>query len=121
MNKNLKKYSSIFVLVIFLLFQKTKVALAEIYIPTSEETGLPNAPLIDIVTKLMQNIIITFGFIAIICFVIAGIYYLTSAGDEETAKRGKKAMLYSIIGVVVALSSFVVIKAIDAILRAQSF
>ncbi len=121
MKKISKKSFPFLISGIFLLFQKIQIASAEIYLPTSAETGLSDKPLLDIVIKLTQNILVIFGLISIICFVIAAIYYLTSSGDEEVAKRGKRAMLYCITGVVLGLGSFVVIKAIDAILKGASF
>ena len=106
-----------------ILFQGVKNVFAQggVYVPTPAETGLPNASLLDVVTGLMRNIVITFGFIAVIGFVVAAFYYLLSGGDEEVIKRAKRAMKYCIVGVVVALSSVVVIQAADNIMRAQTF
>ena len=47
-------------------------------------------------------------------FVIAGILYLTAAGNESQAEKAKNAMTYSIIGVIVALVGYVIIQAVSA-------
>ncbi|PIU77745.1 MAG: hypothetical protein COS72_04480 [Candidatus Moranbacteria bacterium CG06_land_8_20_14_3_00_43_56] len=60
------------------------------------------------------------GFFAVIGFVISGIMYLVAAGDEEQQKKAKKAMYYSITGVIVGLIGLVVIYAVQKMLGAQS-
>jgi multisubunit Na+/H+ antiporter MnhB subunit len=76
-------------------------------------TGLPADSIYSIITRTMDWLLAIFGFIGIIGFVIAGILYLTAAGNEEQAETAKKAMLYSIIGIIVALIGFVIIRAVD--------
>ncbi|OGI25114.1 MAG: hypothetical protein A3J76_02720 [Candidatus Moranbacteria bacterium RBG_13_45_13] len=61
-----------------------------------------------------------FGFLAIISFIISGIMYLTAAGDEDQQKKAKKQMQWSVVGVIVGLSGFIVIKAVDAWLRGNN-
>ena len=74
-------------------------------------TGLPASPIYMILQTLMLWILGIFGFIAIIGFVISGIQYLTAAGDEEQQKRAKKAMYYSIMGVIVGLGGLIILNA----------
>lgn len=86
-------------------------------------TGLPDAPggIRAILNNLLNWLLGIIGIIAVIAFAISGLQYLTSAGNDERMGTAKKAMVYSIIGVIVALSGLVVVKAIDAALRARSF
>jgi len=84
--------------------------------PTS--TGLSDKPIVDILKSVMNWLLAVLGFIAIIGFAISGVQYLTSAGDEKMIETAKTNMKYSIIGVIVALSGFVVIQAIDSLLKA---
>lgn len=79
-------------------------------------TGLPNATITDIIKNIMLWLLYILGFIGIIGFVISGVMYLLSAGDETMAGRAKKGMTYSIIGIIVALSGLVIITAVSAIL-----
>jgi heme/copper-type cytochrome/quinol oxidase subunit 2 len=85
-------------------------------------TNLPDAPggIRAILANLLNWILGIIGIIAVIAFVIAGLQYLISAGDEEKMKSAKRAMVYSIIGTIVALSGLVVVKAIDAALWART-
>ncbi|KKP98510.1 MAG: hypothetical protein US25_C0008G0009 [Candidatus Moranbacteria bacterium GW2011_GWE1_36_7] len=83
-------------------------------------TGLPQGSLIGIITNLMNWLLIVVGILGVIGFVIAGIIYLTAAGDDGQIERGKTTMLYSILGVIVALIGIVVIKAVQGMLGGTS-
>ena len=79
---------------------------------------LPRATIFDIIGNTMNYLLAILGFIGIIGFVISGILYLTAAGDETQIEKAKGAMMYSIIGVIVALIGFVVIQAVNTWLNA---
>lgn len=83
-------------------------------------TGLSEKTIAEILRNLLLWIIYVFGFIAIGAFVISGIQYLVSAGDEDTINTAKRNMKWSLVGVIVALSAFVIIKAITAALQATT-
>jgi riboflavin transporter FmnP len=82
-------------------------------------TGLPGGTIEDIVSNVAMWLLGIFGFIGVIGFVIAGIFYLTAAGDAEQEKKAKKAMTMSIAGVVVGLLGLVILKAADSLLNAS--
>lgn len=94
------------------------MALAQFEIPT--DSGLSSAPLTDIVRNIMKWILIIVGLLGVIGFAIAGILYLTAAGDDDRIKQAKSAMTFSIIGVVVALLGLVIMNAVYRMLGAQS-
>lgn len=83
-------------------------------------TGLSSAPVSTILSSFMGWLLGILGVIGIIAFVISGMQYLTSAGDEKLAETAKNNMKYSIIGIMVALSGFIIIKAIGALLSGTS-
>ena len=83
-------------------------------------TGLPHPTLLQIITNIASWLLMIFGFIAIIGFVISGIIYLISAGDEDAQERAKRAMIYSITGVIVGLAGLVVIYAVGNLLSATT-
>jgi len=82
----------------------------------AQGSGLPQASIAGIIYNIMQWILSIIGVIAVIAFVIAGIIYLTSAGDEDRIQQAKRAMLYSIVGVIVALMGLVILYAVDSML-----
>lgn len=84
-------------------------------------TGLSETSVAAIVLNLMKWMLYLFGFLAIIAFVIAGIQYLTAAGNMNTIETAKRSMKFSIVGVIVALAGLVIIVAIDALLRGTAW
>jgi cytochrome bd-type quinol oxidase subunit 2 len=76
-----------------------------------ECTGLPDASggVAGILHGLLAWLLIIVGIISVMAFVISGIIYITSAGDEEQAKRAKRAVTNSVIGIVVALIGYAVV------------
>lgn len=92
-------------------------AMNGVVIPT--DTGLAGSTVEQILTNLLKWILGILGVIAIISFIISGVQYLISYGNEDTMERAKRNMMYSIIGVTVALAAVVIIQAIDLALRAS--
>ena len=85
-------------------------------VPT--DTGLskgadPENPIWSVLDTFLKWILSIFGLIAIIAFVVSGIMYLTSGGNENQIDSAKRYMIWSIVGVVVALSGLIVIYAVD--------
>ncbi len=71
---------------------------------------ITDAPHISVVLfNILQFLLSVFGFLAIIGIVFSGIFYLTAAGNERQLFLARKSFLYSIIGIVIALSGLVII------------
>ncbi len=85
------------------------------------QTGLPNTPIEQILLTFMQWLFGIFGFLAIITFLIAGIQYFMAAGNPDSAKKAKQNIIYSIIGIMVALSGFIIITAISNFLSGYTY
>lgn len=64
----------------------------------------------------LQFLLSIAGTIAIIGLVAAGVMYATAAGSEDRIKKAKKALLYSVIGIVVVLGGYVLIKTLSSLL-----
>ncbi len=79
----------------------------------AQNSGVPGGSIYGIINSTMNWLLAILGFLGIIGFVIAGILYLTAAGDEDQIGKAKNAMMYSIIGVIVALLGFVIIQAVN--------
>ena len=77
-------------------------------------TSTPSSILINIINYALAIL----GFLGILGFIIAGVMYILSAGDEASAKKAKGYMVNSIIGVIIALLGYVVIAAISTLLGA---
>jgi glucose uptake protein GlcU len=91
--------------------------MAQLKPPTTGETNLPGGSIFDIIKNVMMWLLGILGFIAVIGFVISGIMYLVAAGDEKRQETAKRAMYYSIIGVIVGLVGLVILYAVQNLLK----
>jgi hypothetical protein len=82
--------------------------------------GLPGADgtssITGIIAGLLSWFLMIFGFLAILGFLVSGSMYIIGFGDEGLMKRGKQGMIYSIIGVIVGLSGYIIIQTIVRVL-----
>jgi cytochrome bd-type quinol oxidase subunit 2 len=119
--KNKKKILFGTVLAIFLLVVLLPGVIYAQGVTIPSDTGLPQgSDLKTVVENFMKWILQIFGFLGIIAFIISGIMYLTSGGDKERAESAKKAMNYSIIGVIVGLAGYVIIQAVESLMKGGS-
>jgi len=54
---------------------------------------------------------IAFG-IAVLFLIIGGFWYITSAGNEETAEKGKNTAINAVIGIVIIILSYVIVNVV---------
>lgn len=79
--------------------------------------GLPQGSISGIIKALLSWLLAIFGFLGIIGFVISGIMYVLSAGNDGMIQRAKAAMTWSAVGIVVGLVGLVIIQAINIALN----
>jgi hypothetical protein len=114
--KTITKKILVFSVALFLVFG-SRIVFADWQI--QDDYGLPGGTITDIVVNILNWMLGLIGVVGIIGFVIAGILYLTSVGDSGRIETAKNAMMFSIIGVIVALSGFVALKAIETMLEGR--
>jgi hypothetical protein len=78
--------------------------------------SLPRSSVSQIVISVMNWLLYLVGALGVIGFAIAGILYLTAAGDDDRIGKAKNAMLYSIIGVIVAIAGVVALNFAEGLL-----
>lgn len=60
--------------------------------------------------KTIINILLTIlGIIAVIMIIFGGIRYTTSGGDSSRVKAAKDTIMYSVVGLVVAILAFAIV------------
>ena len=90
-------------------------AFAQGLLVPGQPTGLPSAgggtagAFILYIINILLGVV---GIIAILFIIIGGFRYITSAGSEEAAESGKKMITNAIIGLVVVILSYVIIRVI---------
>ncbi|MDR3642333.1 MAG: hypothetical protein P4L74_01740 [Candidatus Doudnabacteria bacterium] len=72
--------------------------------------------LTDLLTKIITLLLALAGVIAVLMLIVGGFWYITSAGNEEQSEKGKKAIVNSIIGVIVVLLSYAIITVISSVI-----
>ena len=85
-----------------------------------DNTGLSGQSIQQILSNLLFWLLAIFATIAVIAFLISGIQYLIASGNEKMAETAKRNMTYSIIGILIGLSGLIVLKAISALLNANT-
>ncbi len=98
-------------------------ALVSAQFKVPDGTDLPTgngAGVLGIAGSIMKWLLTLVGILAVIAFVIAGILYLTAAGDEGQIDRAKKTMTSAIIGIIVALLGLIVLNAVVKMLSAET-
>ena len=85
--------------------------------------GLPGegGSILGIIENVAMWLLGVFAFFGVIGFVVSGIMYLVSAGDDDMISKAKKYMLYSMVGVIVGLMGLVIIQAAFYMLGGSSF
>lgn len=84
----------------------------------SHKYGLPEGSVYDIIVTFLEWLLLIFGVLAVIAFIVAGVLYLVSMGDDNRMEQAKNAMVASIIGIIVALCGYIALKAITTWLSA---
>ena len=84
------------------------------------DAGLSTDSVYGIIVSVMYWLLGLVGVLGVIGFVISGILYLTAAGDEEQVEKAKTVMMYSIIGVVVALIGLVILNAVSGLVGSNT-
>lgn len=62
----------------------------------------------NFISNIIQTLVILAGSLASAFFVWGGVRYITSSGNPETLEGAKKTILYSAIGLTIALAAFVI-------------
>lgn len=82
--------------------------------------GLPSGSIMGIISNILFWLLSIFAICGIIGFVLSGIFYLISAGNEGMIDKGKEGMKWSILGILVGLSGFLIMQAVSLMLGGMS-
>jgi hypothetical protein len=115
------KTKKLFSVISLLILIFPSVVLAQWDVNNLSKFQLPGTPIYEIISRIMLWLLAIVGIVCVIGFIIAGFLYFTAAGDEDQANRAKRAMMYSVIGIVVALSGLVMINFAVNLLKGESF
>jgi hypothetical protein len=69
---------------------------------------------------IIQFLTGTVVLVTILTFMIGSAFWIFSAGNESLVERGKDLMMYSLLGILITLGAYVIIKLFQVILYALS-
>lgn len=65
-----------------------------------------------VIGHLIQGALGLSGVVALLMFIIGGVQYLTASGDPEKAKKAKRTLIWTTLGLVVLFSSYAIVYAL---------
>jgi H+/gluconate symporter-like permease len=111
------KVAQVSALVLTFALALAPIAFAQFVNPNPGNTGLPGDTSVSgFIIKIINVALTVAGLIAVLFLIIGGFRYITSAGNEETAEQAKKIITNSIIGIVIIILSFVIVRVISSAL-----
>ena len=118
MNKNINtsiiRTSQVLAIVLVFVFALAPVAFAQFQSPQCGGTGLPfESNFTSFMMRIMNIALAVAGLMPEWFLIIGGFRYITSAGNEEVAESAKKIIINAIIGIVIIILSFVIVRVIS--------
>lgn len=107
----------IYSVILVSLFCLASFVLADITIPNPLGNTSTFPALLGNIAKAVGDVIAALGVIMII---VAGIFYLTSAGSPERIKTAKTALIYAIVGIAIGIAASTIADIIVKVLKGQS-
>jgi len=80
------------------------------------DANLASTSVYEIISTIMKWLLLILTVLAVIGFIISGITFIT-AGGSDRAESAKKWLVYSIIGIVVALIGYIILNLVDTLLK----
>lgn len=79
--------------------------------PVAEATG-GQSSIRQLALTMLRFVLGFLGIVAVIMIIYGGLLYVTSAGNEENATKGKKILMYAITGIVIIFISFALVNTV---------
>lgn len=86
------------------------------YLTTEGQTSKVQIGIVGFATEIIGRFVQIIGSISLVIFIIGAIMTITSEGKEDRLEKGKTAMIYSLIGLVIALFSFIIVAFVQSVL-----
>ena len=61
------------------------------------------------VTAIINAVIAALSIVCVIVIIIGGINYMTSVGDAGKVEKGKKTILYGVVGLIICALAFAIV------------
>ena len=96
-------------------------AQGDFVIPENESDPVPGlGTASQVIMRVIEILLAIAGLVAVIFLIVGGFRYITAGGNEETAEGAKKTLINAIIGVVIVILAFVIVRVISNALINQA-
>lgn len=75
-----------------------------------------SADIVGLLATIIKTMLFFAGIVAVIFIIIGGYRYMTSAGSEEGAKKGRATLTNALIGLVIVIMAYAIVLAITSFL-----
>ena len=76
---------------------------------TNSGGGSAKQDLPDIITTIINVMLFIAGALAVIMIIYGGIRYITAHGDEKQVKVAKDTIIYSVVGLIIAIIAYALV------------
>ncbi len=66
----------------------------------------------ELVLTIVNYFLYFLGLIATLMVIYGGVLYVTAAGDTESVDKGKKVIMYALVGIIIILLSFALVNSV---------
>lgn len=77
---------------------------------TAKTGGANTSNITDIIKNVTNVLMFILGAISVIMMIVGGIKYTTSNGNAEQVKSAKNTIMYAIVGLVVAIFGYAIVR-----------
>ena len=99
-----------------ILFQAVPVFAQGLIQPTDVPTKLQEVgaggSLRQMILMILNFFLGFLGLLAVCMIIYGGILYITAAGKQETVDKGKKIIMYAVVGIVIILLAFAIVNTV---------
>jgi len=72
-------------------------------------SGIPQTDPSVVEANIINRIFWVVGVLAVIMIIVAGVQMITSAGDPGAVTKAKRTLVYSIVGLIVAVLAYAIV------------
>lgn len=113
--QNLNKIINVISIVAMVVMIAAPLAVsAQFTTPDPSGSGVAeDTELSELLVRIINVLLALAGLVAVVFLIVGGFRYITAGGNEEAAESGKKAIVNAVIGIVVIILSFVIVRVVS--------
>lgn len=116
MKKRIKLSLAVFLTMVFFLLCLAPAMAITIPDPLNIYSADPT----ELYARIIKGLLGFVGITALLAFVYAGFLFLTSTGNPEQVKKAKDTMIYAVIGITVAMTSYAILNFVFSTLETST-